>query len=83
MPAIGPRLNGKRIPMSFTDDELVALGGYRNTLRALLEATRDERRVLNEGRSRVALDAAYRRTLAARDAHSAALQALNATLAEE
>jgi len=83
MPAIGPRHGAHRVPISFTDDELVALGGYRRALRDLTEASRDERRVVNENRSSVALNQAYRRTAAAVDRHREALETLNATLREE
>lgn len=83
MSTIGPRFNGKRVPMSFTDDELLALGCYRNTLRELDRAVTDERRAVRDCVQRSVLEAAYRRTQAARELHSASVAALNATLRED
>lgn len=80
MSVIGPRLGNHRVPMSFSDEELLALGAYRFSVRELRSATTDESRAVNERASAVAMNAAYRRTAAAHEAHSRALEHLNATL---
>jgi len=72
-----------RAPVSFRDDELEALLVYRRAVRDSHEARRDERRVTNENRSRYALDTAYARTVAARQAEIEALAHLNASLIDE
>jgi hypothetical protein len=77
---VGPRgHDGRRVPVSFADDELVAFAGYRVAYREWKEAQRDERRVVNENRSRVAVEAAYRRTSAATMALSKAKETMHAT----
>lgn len=68
--------------MSFTDDELVAFGAYRAAYREWKEAQRDERRVVNENRSQVAVEAAWRRSNAATMALSKARETLHASIEE-
>ena len=84
MSIIGPRgHDGKRVPVSFNDAELVAFGAYRAAHREWKEAQRDEQRVVNENRSQVAVEAAWRRSSAATMARSKALAALHATIEVE
>lgn len=78
--AIGPRLGKHRVPASFSNDELLALVGYRSALRQYHEAADDERRAVSEARSRVALNQASAASAASVDALSAALATLNAVL---
>lgn len=81
--AIGPRVLGhKRAPISFSDDVLLALSAYRIAVRTLATAMAAERMAVDQNRSKTALDMAHKATLAAIEAHRAALSALNVTLEE-
>lgn len=81
---IGPRgHDGRRLPASVSDDELVAFVAYRAAYRDWQEAQRDERRIINENRSAVAVEAAWRRSDAATMAKSKALATLHASIEAE
>lgn len=84
-PVIGPRFRGatSRAHVSFTADELEAFAGYRAALRAWKRAQADERRIIDENRSAVAVEAAWRSSDAAQLALSKAKATMDATLTEE
>lgn len=83
MPAIGPRIGGHRAPVSLTNDEILAVAGYRSALRQLRLATANERRVVQENRSEASLRMAHNATTASVDAYAKALATLNASLEED
>lgn len=83
MTIIGPRLGKHRAPISLTDEEVRAVAAYRSAIRQYHKAAADERRAVNENRSRTAQDMAAKASLAAIDAVSAALEVLNWTLRDD
>lgn len=84
MTIVGPRFKGStsRAHVSFTADELEAFAGYRAAYRAWKVAQAEERRAVDENRSKTAVEMANRNANAATIALSAAKASLNAALEE-
>lgn len=80
MTIIGPRIAGKRAPISISDEEAVALHAYRQALLAYRVAEREERIALSRMAPVRELQAAYSRSHAATERLSAALMALNVAI---
>jgi hypothetical protein len=79
---VGPRFKGhtSRAPISFTNDVLEALAGYRHALRVYTEAARAARTLVSNGAAATELHRAEEASQAATEALSAAKESLNATL---
>lgn len=83
MTITGPRLGKHRAPVSLSDEEVLAVVGYRSALREYNKAADAERNAVNQNRSRVALNQAAAASAASIDAVSAALERLNWVLRED